>query len=102
MSLKFTIHYGFHFIVPLIIALMFFNKKWKQVYLIFVGTMLIDLDHLLAYPIFNTDRCSINFHPLHSYYAIVCYIFLLFPIKTRVFAMGILIHIIADTIDCYL
>ena len=25
-------------------------------------TMLIDLDHLLANPVFDPDRCSINFH----------------------------------------
>jgi hypothetical protein len=62
--------------------------------------MLIDIDHLLANPIFDTSRCSINFHPLHSYYAIVIYIFMLIPNKTRILAIGLLIHILADSVDC--
>ena len=37
--------------------------------------MLVDLDHLLATPIFKENRCSINFHPLHSYVAIGFYAF---------------------------
>ena len=40
---------------------------------IFIGTMLVDVDHLLANPIFDANRCSINFHPLHTYYAIGVY-----------------------------
>ena len=64
MSFKFLLHYSFHFLVPIAIALIFFKKKWLQVYLIFIGTMFIDLDHLLANPIFDPNRCSINFHPL--------------------------------------
>jgi hypothetical protein len=39
--------------------------------------MLVDLDHLLATPIFEAGRCSINFHPLHSYIAIAVYFILL-------------------------
>lgn len=100
--LKFSIHYGFHFIAPIFIAYFFFRKKWKQVYLIFLLSMLIDLDHLLANPIFKEDRCSINFHPLHSYYAMVIYTFGLFFKKTRVICMALLFHILTDTIDCYL
>lgn len=63
---------------------------------------LIDVDHLLATPIFSPNRCSINFHPLHSYYAIAVYVLLLVPKKTRIIGIGLVIHIIADTIDCYL
>ena len=74
MSFKFLLHYSFHFLVPIAIALLFYKKKWIQVYLIFIGTMLIDLDHLLANPIFDPNRCSINFHPLHTYYAAGVYI----------------------------
>jgi hypothetical protein len=62
----------------------------------------IDLDHLLANPIFDSSRCSINFHPLHSYYAIALYIILLIPKYTRIFAIGLLSHIIADGADCLL
>ena len=64
--------------------------------------MLIDLDHLLASPIFSANRCSINFHPLHSYYAIAVYVALLIPKKTRLVGLGLVIHILADTADCWL
>lgn len=64
--------------------------------------MLIDLDHLLATPIFSPNRCSINFHPLHSYYAIVLYCLLLIPQKTRLIGLGLTIHILADSVDCLL
>jgi len=38
-----------------------------------VATILVDLDHLLATPIFDPERCSIGFHPLHSIVAIILY-----------------------------
>ena len=82
--LKFSIHYSLHFIFPLLISLIFFNSKWKKVYLIFLLSMLVDLDHLLANPIFQENRCSINFHPLHSYIAIGIYFVGLFFSKTRI------------------
>lgn len=102
ISLKFVVHYGFHFLVPLGIALLFFNSKWKKVYFIFILTMLVDLDHLLATPIFDPNRCSINFHPLHTYYAMAAYVLLLFPKKTRIVAIGLLLHMLADYLDCIL
>ena len=67
-----------------------------------LATMLIDLDHLLANPIFDADRCSINFHPLHTYYMLIVYIALLFFKKTRIIGVGILLHLLADLIDCFL
>ena len=95
-----AIHYGIHFLIPLFVALVFFKPKWMTAFLIMISAMLIDFDHLLANPIFDANRCSINFHPLHSYYAIVVYIFLLFPKQTRIIGLGLMIHIIADTLDC--
>ena len=64
--------------------------------------MLIDFDHLLANPIFDANRCSIGFHPLHSYFAIGLYVLLLFNKKTRIIAIGLLLHILVDLIDCFL
>ncbi len=64
--------------------------------------MLVDLDHLLANPIFDPTRCSINFHPLHTMPAIVLYIILLFPKKTRVLAIALLFHMLTDWFDCYM
>lgn len=65
-----------------------------------VATMLVDLDHLLATPIFDPGRCSINFHPLHTYWAIAGYVVLLFFRKTRIIAVGLLFHMFTDYIDC--
>ena len=96
------LHYGIHFGLPLIIALLFFKSKWKIAYLIMLAGMLIDFDHLIAIPIFDANRCSINFHPLHTYYAMVIYVLLLFPEKTRLIGIGLVIHILADYIDCLL
>ena len=102
MSFKFLLHYSFHFLVPLAIALIFFKKKWFQVYLIFIGTMLIDLDHLLANPIFDPNRCSINFHPLHTYYAAGVYILMVIPKKSRILGIAFLLNLFTDYLDCYL
>ena len=93
-------HYGCHFLLPLAVALFFYKSNWKYAYFIMILSMLIDLDHLFANPIFDSNRCSINFHPLHSYYAIGLYILLLIPKKTRLVGLGLVIHIIADTVDC--
>jgi hypothetical protein len=67
-----------------------------------IACLAIDLDHLLANPIFDPNRCSINFHPLHSYYAIAIYIIFPFFKSIRVLGLGLCIHIIADVVDCYL
>ena len=96
------VHYGLHFGLPLLIAFVFFKNYWLKAYGIMILGMLIDLDHLLANPIFDPNRCSINFHPLHSYYAIAVYFLLLLPKPTRLIGLGLTIHIIADTADCWL
>ncbi|SFZ93316.1 hypothetical protein SAMN05428642_10363 [Flaviramulus basaltis] len=95
-------HYGCHIFIPLIVALIWYKPKWKVAFLIMLSGMLIDLDHLLANPIFDPNRCSIGFHPLHSSFAITFYLFLLFPKKSRLLALGLVIHIIADLVDCAL
>ena len=100
--LQTLLHYGIHLVVPLIVAYIYFKSKWKLAYVIMLSTMLIDLDHLLATPIFDPNRCSINFHPLHSYVAIGIYIVLLLPKKTRLLGIGLSIHILADWVDCLL
>jgi len=96
------IHYFLHFGAPLLIAYLFFRTTWKKVYFIFALSMLVDLDHLLASPIFDPNRCSINFHPLHTYYAIGIYFLLLIPKKTRIIAFALLFHMLTDWIDCYM
>jgi hypothetical protein len=62
--------------------------------------MIIDLDHLFADPIFDPNRCGINFHLLHSFPAIAVYgLFAVIP-KTRLFGLGLVIHIMLDGLDC--
>lgn len=100
--MKTAIHYGIHVFLPLGIALLFYRKQWFKAYVIMLLGFLIDIDHLLATPIFQADRCSINFHPLHSYYAIGIYVLLLIPNKTRLISLGLLAHIVADSADCML
>ena len=95
-------HYGIHFLGPLAIALIFFKDHWLKAYLIMLAGMLIDLDHLIAEPMFDANRCSINFHPLHSYYAIIIYIVLATIKPTRLIGLGLCIHILADSVDCLL
>ncbi len=98
--LQSIVHYGMHFILPLFIALLFFRRNWLVVYGTLLATMLVDLDHLLASPIFDPNRCSVGFHLLHSYWAIGVYVVLLFFKKTRVVGIGLVLHMITDYLDC--
>ncbi len=94
------IHYFLHLIFPLLIAYLFYRKNWKLSYLILLLTMLVDLDHLFATPVFDPCRCSIGFHPMHSYIAIGLYCMLLVYPKTRIIGIGLLMHMATDGIDC--
>ena len=93
-------HIALHFIVPAIVVGLFFRRQWWVCYLIMIGTMLVDLDHLLANPIYDPTRCSIGFHPLHTFWAIAIYLALCFPKKTRYVGIGLMIHMILDSVDC--
>ncbi len=100
--LRFIIHYGIHFLVPILVGWFFFKQYRSKSILILLAAIVIDLDHLLATPIFDPNRCSINFHPLHTYWAIALYTLLLIPKKTRIFGVALLIHMMADLVDCFL
>jgi hypothetical protein len=93
-------HYGCHVLLPLLVALIWYKSQWKYAFLVMLAGFLIDIDHLLATPLFDPNRCSIGYHPLHTPFAITLYIFLLFPKKSRLVALGLVIHIIADLVDC--
>ena len=99
--LQTSIHYFLHFGLPLLLALLFFRSEWKKVYLIFISTMLVDLDHLLASPIFQANRCSIQFHPLHTYWVMIIYLILsLLKRPFNLIGFGLLMHMVTDFIDC--
>lgn len=98
---RFIVHYGLHFVFPFALAWRFSPQKVVRTYLILLSTMIVDIDHLWAQPIFDPCRCSIGFHPLHSYWAIVIYLILLFPVTTRWWGVGLVLHMITDLQDCW-
>ena len=87
------IHYGLHFGLPLLVSVVFFRPIFIKAYGIMLLGLLIDLDHLLATPIFDPNRCSINFHPLHTYYAIVVYIVMTVLKKSRILGIALLFFV---------
>ncbi len=95
-----VVHYFLHLIFPLGVAYIFYRHSWKKSYLILLLTMLVDLDHLLVNPVFDPSRCSIGFHPLHSYTAIIIYALLILYPKARIVGIGLLLHMATDGIDC--
>lgn len=120
--LQSLVHYSLHFLAPGMISWLFFRDQWKKAWLIMLTTMLVDLDHIFAcsdlFPIeggivfdqiphllsckeiFVPTRCSIGFHPLHTYYAVTVYILLLIPRRTRIAALGLVLHMATDYQDC--
>lgn len=100
MSIRANVHLLLHFAVPLAVALGCFRAQWRRAFLIMAATMIVDTDHLLASPIYDPDRCSIGFHPLHTWPAIIMYVaFALYP-RTRLVGLGLVIHMALDGIDC--
>ena len=94
------LHIALHFMVPAAVALVFFRKRRLAAYLWMMAAMIVDMDHLMADPVYDPMRCSIGFHPMHgiipiAVYAVLC----LFP-KTRILGLGLCIHMILDAIDC--
>ena len=93
-------HMVLHIIVPAIITVLFFRSNWKTAYVVMMLTMIVDMDHLLASPIYDAARCSIGFHPLHRFVPIVVYIGMAFIQKNRLIGIGLVIHMALDSIDC--
>jgi hypothetical protein len=95
-----VLHLGLHFLVPAAFAFLFFRKSWKVAWILMIATMLVDVDHLLANPIYDPGRCSIGFHPLHRLWSIFTYVVLCFVPKTRLIGIGLTVHMALDAIDC--
>jgi Family of unknown function (DUF6122) len=100
MTVSGGIHLFLHAAVPAAIAWLCFRDQWLRASLIMIATLLVDLDHLLAMPVYDPTRCSIGFHPLHTLPAIALYGALAFPKATRLIGVGLLIHMALDGIDC--
>lgn len=66
-----------------------------------LATMLMDLDHLLATPVYDPGRCSIGFHPLHTAPAIALYALLALIPWRRLVGLRLLIHMaLPGGLDC--
>jgi len=100
MSLGPIVHVLLHFFVPLIVALLFFRVRWRRALILMLCGWLIDVDHVLADPVYAPNRCSIGFHPLHRAPAIALYGAMLVLPQTRLQGLGLVIHIALDASDC--
>lgn len=96
------IHILLHFLIPAIVVALFFRREWKWAYFIMISTMLVDIDHLLANPVYDPGRCSICFHPLHGFLPIALYFSLCFIPKLRYVGIGLVIHMALDSLDCFM
>ncbi|MCG2634616.1 MAG: DUF6122 family protein [Gammaproteobacteria bacterium] len=79
---------------------MWFRSRWRFTYGVMMATMLVDLDHLLATPIYDAARCSIGFHPLHGLVPVGVYCLLCLPSRSRIVGIGLVIHMALDAIHC--
>ena len=109
------LHILLHFLVPFFVAVLFYRKQSQSAFLVLIATMLVDIDHLLATPIYDPNRCSIGFHPLHTVPAIIVYVLLFavplsmklssrpfrsVPVIVHLIGLGLLIHMGLDWLDC--
>lgn len=95
-------HILLHLLVPFLLARRFSPAGWKRPFLLMMLAWGIDLDHLLATPIYQSDRCSIGLHPLHGWAVLVLAFVLLSPRQTRWLGLGLLLHLSLDGLDCAL
>ena len=68
-----VIHLALHVAAPGVVAALAFRPRWRAAWGWMLAMMVVDVDHLLADPIYDPERCSIGFHPLHSWPAIGFY-----------------------------
>lgn len=96
------LHLLLHAAVPAAVALVWYRDRWFRSWCWLMAGWLIDVDHLLADPVYSPGRCSIGLHPLHTAPAILGYALLTLPRRTRLLGLGLLIHIGLDAFDCVL
>ena len=109
------IHLALHFLVPCAVAGLFFRQQFLREWLTMCATMLVDVDHFLADPVYDPSRCSIGFHPLHTVPAIIVYVLLFavplsmklssrpfrsVPVIVHLIGLGLLIRMGLDWLDC--
>ena len=102
MSLRATVHLLLHAAIPALLALLFWRPQATRAWMWMMAAFVIDLDHLLADPIYAPDRCSIGFHPLHTAPAMLAYVGLAAWPRTRWLGVGLIVHVVLDGLDCVL
>jgi hypothetical protein len=96
-----VIHLILHAAAPAAVAGIAYRRTFLRAWLIMLATMLVDVDHLLADPVYDPGRCSIGYHPLHEYPVIGLYALLAAWPKTRLVGLGLLLHMLLDGLDCW-
>lgn len=101
-SVQPILHYGGHWLVPFALGWLFWRHKWLRAGMVNATANLIDLDHLLADPTFDPNRCSIGFHLLHGWEAALLFLAMLAIPRwwARAFGVGALWHLAVDYGDC--
>ncbi len=100
MEFRPLIHLLLHLALPAAVAKLAYPHRFLKAWLIMSATMLVDLDHLLADPVYAPDRCSIGYHPLHQYPMFALYALAVIWPRTRLIGIGLLIHMFLDGTDC--
>ena len=118
------IHLLLHILVPAVVAWVFVvfqesnldaSRRYIWIFFLMMITVVVDVDHLLAKPVYAPDRCSILFHPLHTLWPMMAYgVMLLWPLIMRQVGIplrkvdkiigwlgaGLVIHMALDGFDC--
>lgn len=100
MRARAAFHLLLHAALPVALAWMVARPAWRRASLLLLAGWLIDLDHLVADPVYAPDRCSLGFHPLHTWPAALAYGGLALPRPTRLLGAGLLLHLALDGLDC--
>lgn len=94
------LHLVLHIAVPAAVARLCWPERWMRALGVMLCAMLIDLDHLLASPVYDPDRCSLQTHLLHGPGPLALYLLMLAFPRLRMLAAGLLIHLALDGTDC--
>jgi hypothetical protein len=93
------LHALLHVLLPLVAALDGRNLRWHRFFCLLAG-LVVDVDHLLATPIYDPLRCSLTSHPLHAPAAIAVYTLLCLVPRFRWLGYGLLLHMGLDGWTC--
>lgn len=94
------LHIVLHFTLPALLALGLKLRPWWRACALLLAGLVVDVDHLLASPAYDPLRCSMGFHPLHTWPAVLLYAGLAGYRPTRLFGAGLLLHMLLDSLDC--